>query len=271
MTTKIISTSPIGVFDSGLGGLTVLTSLEKSLPNENFIYFGDTAHVPYGSKSVDTVTRYCKNIMNFFLIHNAKAVVIACNTASAVAYQKLQTSYDIPLFDVVVPSVMHSETISKTRQIGVIGTYSTIFSRAYTRSLAEINSDCSAFEVACPLFVPLIEEGWSDTSVARDIARSYMEPFQNTKMDTLILGCTHYPIMAKTIQSVVGSYVKLVYSGETVERKLFSYLKINRCKNESGASGKTRFYVTDFPQKFDELGSCFLGRKMENVEHISLS
>ena len=132
MTTKPISKSPIGVFDSGLGGLTVLTSLEKILPNESFIYFGDTANVPYGNKSVDTVIRYSRDIMEFFLMHNTKAVVIACNTASAVAYQKLRNSYDIPLFDVVSPSVIHANNISNNRKIGVIGTQGTIFSRAYT-------------------------------------------------------------------------------------------------------------------------------------------
>ena len=263
--------SPIGVFDSGLGGLTVLTSLEKILPNESFIYFGDTAHVPYGSKSVDTVIRYSQDIMEFFMTHNAKAVVIACNTASAVAYPNLRNSYDIPLFDVVIPSVVHSHTISKTRKIGVIGTQSTIYSRAYTQSFSGLDSDCFVFEIACPLFVPLIEEGWSDTAVAKEIARKYLEPFQKTEMDTLILGCTHYPIMAETIQGAVEDHVQLVYSGQTVGRELSSYLEKNSCKNNSGSPGETRFYVTDLPQKFDELGSRFLGRKMDHVKHVSLS
>ena len=271
MITKPISNSPIGIFDSGLGGLTVLTSLEKFLPNESFIYFGDTAHVPYGSKSADTVIRYSRNIVEFFLMYNTKAVVIACNTASAVACEELRNSYDIPLFDVVSPSVMHSTKISKTRKIGVIGTLSTIYSRAYTRSIADINSDCFVDEIACPLFVPLIEEGWSDTRVAREVARIYLEPFKKTKMDTLILGCTHYPIMTKTIQGAVGSHVQLVYSGETVGNKLSTYLEKNKCKNDSKSPDKTKFYVTDFPQKFYELGSRFLGKKMGHIEQVSLS
>ena len=248
----------------------MLTSLEKMLPNESFIYFGDTAHVPYGSKSANMVIHYSQNIMDFFLTHNTKAVVIACNTASAVACQKLQHSYDIPIFDVVEPSVVHSNTISKTRNIGVIGTYSTIHSQAYTRSLTDIKSNCSVVEIACPLFVPLIEEGWSDTSVAMEVARTYLEPFKETKIDTLILGCTHYPIMAKTIQKAVDNHVQLVYSGETVGNKLLIYLKKNNHKNDSKSPSKTRFYVTDFPQKFDELGSRFLKRKMEHVEHVTL-
>ena len=271
MITKPIQKFPIGIFDSGLGGLTVLTYLEKSLPNESFIYFGDTAHVPYGNKSADTVIRYSQRIIEFLLTHNIKAVVIACNTASAVACQKLRNCYDIPIFDVVTPSVMHSNNISITRKIGIIGTRSTINSGAYKQSFSDLESNCTIIEIACPLFVPLIEEGWSDTSAAREIARSYLEPFQGTGMDTLILGCTHYPIMAKTIQEVVENHVQLVYSGKTVGYKLSSYLQKNRSKNDIGSSSETQFYVTDYPLKFDELGSRFLGRKMEHVKHISLS
>ena len=271
MTTKPIAESPIGIFDSGLGGLTVLTSLEKILPNESFIYFGDTAHVPYGNKSVDAVIRYSRLIVEFCMKQNTKAIVIACNTASAVAFRELRISYNIPFFDVVEPSVMHSINISKTRNIGVIGTHSTIHSGAHRRSLEDLRSDCSVFEIACPLFVPLIEEGWANTPVAKEVARSYLDPFQKTEIDTLILGCTHYPIMAKTIQGAVKNHVQLVYSGETVGRKLSTYLKQSSCNNDSGPKGETRFYVTDFPQKFDELGSRFLGRKMEHVEQISLN
>ena len=271
MTTRPSSNSPIGIFDSGLGGLTVLKSLEKILPNESYIYFGDTAHVPYGSKSTNTVIHYSRNIMDFFQTYNTKAVVIACNTASAVAFQDLLASYDVPLFDVVGPSVIHANNISKTRNIGVIGTYSTINSRAYTRSFADIKSDCTAVEIACPLFVPLIEEGWHNTPIAKEVSRSYLEPFQGMNIDTLILGCTHYPIMAKTIQSSINSNVKLVYSGETVGKKLLTYMDNNSCTNNLESGGKTIFYVTDYPQKFDELGSRFLGRKMKNVEHVSLN
>ena len=271
VTTKLIQESPIGVFDSGLGGLTVLKSLEKILPKEFFVYFGDTAHVPYGNKSADAISCYSRNIVDFFLELNAKAVVIACNTASAVAFQELRKSYNIPLFDVVEPSVVHSNYISKTRKIGVIGTHSTVHSKAYTRSLLALNSDCSVVEIACPLFVPLIEEGWSDTPVAHEVAHSYLQTFQDTGMDTLILGCTHYPIMAQTIQGVVNKHVQLVYSGETVGKNLSAFLETNNCKNNSGTPGETQFYVTDYPQKFDELGSRFLGRKLEHVKHLLLT
>jgi len=268
--TNLKSTSPIGVFDSGLGGLTVLTALEKMFPNESFLYFGDTAHVPYGSKSTDTVARYSHDIVDFFLMHNTKAVVIACNTVSAVACKELRKSFNIPLFDVLAPSVAHSNDISKTRSIGVIGTCSTINSGAYTQSFSDLKSDCCVIEIACPLFVPIIEEGWSDTTVAETVANTYLEPFQETEMDTLILGCTHYPIMAKTILGAVKNHVQLVYSGDTVGSKLRTYLKENSYNNDSGSPAETRFYVTDYPQKFDELGSRFLKRNMQHVEHVSL-
>ena len=269
MTTKQVFNSPIGVFDSGLGGLTVLKSLEKILPHESFIYFGDTAHVPYGTKSAETVTQYSRHILEFFLKHKTKAVVIACNTASAVAFRRLQRDYDIPLFDVVSPSVEYSIDITKTRKIGVIGTYSTIHSKAYTEMFKKLGSNCKIYEIPCPLFVPLIEEGWSNRLVAKEVAEIYLRDFINSNIDTLILGCTHYPIMANTIQSVLSNNIQLVYSGETVGHKLLEFLKKNNCENSSGSTS-VKFFVSDFPQKFDKLGSGFLGRELISVQHISL-
>ena len=269
MTTKQVFNSPIGVFDSGLGGLTVLKSLEKILPHESFIYFGDTAHVPYGTKSAETVTQYSRHILEFFLKHKTKAVVIACNTASAVAFRRLQRDYDIPLFDVVSPSVEYSINITKTRKIGVIGTYSTIHSKDYTEMFKKLGSNCKIYEIPCPLFVPIIEEGWSDSAVAKDITEIYLRDFVNSNIDTLILGCTHYPIMANTIQSVLSNNIQLVYSGETVGHRLLEFLLNNNCETSSG-SPSVKFFVSDFPQKFDELGSGFLGRKLHDVQHISL-
>ena len=158
-TIKPSQNSPIGIFDSGLGGLTVLKSLETILPNESFIYFGDTAHVPYGTKSAETVIRYSQHIMDFFQKHETKAVVIACNTASAVAFQHLQSLYNIPLFDVVTPSVEFAINHTKNKNIGVVGTFSTIYSNAYTKMFQKLGSGCNVKEIACPLFVPIIEEG----------------------------------------------------------------------------------------------------------------
>ena len=268
MTNKLSSESPIGIFDSGLGGLTVLKSLRKILPNESFIYLGDTAHVPYGNKSNDTIIRYSKKIFDFFLSKNTKAIVIACNTASAIACKELRNNYNIPIFDVVTPSVEYSNNISITRHIGVIGTNSTINSKAYTQEFEKIKSDCIITEISCPLFVPIIEEGWSQTAIAKNIALKYLHPFNKTKIDTLILGCTHYPIMSHIIQNVINSNIQLVFSGQTVGEKLFSHLEI--CNNNNNKKSDTHFYVTDFPQKFDEIGSQFFGKKLSNVKHIVL-
>jgi len=268
--TKPTPNSPIGVFDSGLGGLTVLKSPEKILPNESFIYFGDTAHVPYGTKSAEMVILYSELIMNFFLKYETKAVVIACNTASAVAFQHLKRNYDIPLFDVVSPSVEYSMKSTKTQKIGVVGTYSTIQSGAYKQMFKQFGDSCSVQEISCPLFVPIIEEGWADTAIAKNIAETYLKELRDYNIDTLILGCTHYPIMANTIQDVLSSHIELIYSGKTVGIKLKEYLKNQNCENSSSTSQSVKYFVTDFPQKFDELGSRFLGRPLNNVTHIPI-
>ena len=270
MITKQTPNSPIGVFDSGLGGLTVLKSLEKILPNESFIYFGDTAHVPYGTKSAEMVTLYSQHIIDFFIKYETKAVVIACNTASAVAFQHLKRNYDIPLFDVVSPSVEYSMKITKTQKIGVVGTYSTIQSGAYKQMFKQFGDFCNVLEISCPLFVPIIEEGWADSAIARDIAEIYLNDFTNSDIDTLILGCTHYPIMANTIQSLLPNQIQLVHSGKSVGQKLAEYLMKKNCESSLDVSRPVQFFVTDYPQKFDELGSRFLGRKLNNVKHISL-
>ncbi|SVB72030.1 uncharacterized protein METZ01_LOCUS224884 [marine metagenome] len=253
-----------------MGGLTVLKSLKNILPGESFIYFGDTAHVPYGNKSADTVIKYSQNILNFFSTYHIKAVVIACNTASAVAYDILQQQYFLPIFDVVSTSVEYTIKQSQTKNIGVIGTTSTINSKAYSQKIRELNEKISVYEVSCPLFVPIIEEGWAETEIAKEIAGIYLHGFEEKNIDSLILGCTHYPIMANTIHSALPNNVKMVFSGETVGLKLSAYLNENGLINTSSFEGTIDFYVSDFPQKFDELGSRFFGEKLNNVEHISL-
>jgi glutamate racemase len=267
---KALKNQPIGIFDSGLGGLTVLKSLQKLLPQESFIYFGDTAHVPYGSKSNNTVKKYSENIMDFFLNYNIKAVIIACNTVSAVAFHNLKNKYNIPIFDVVSPSVEFAFNSSRNKKIGVIGTLSTIESNAYSNRFSEIDVDCLIKEVACPLFVPIIEEGWSNTAVARDIAKIYLNEFNEIKIDTLILGCTHYPIMAKTILNILDKNIKLIYSGEAVGNKVKKFLINKDYINSSTNSQKIEYFVSDFPKKFDELGSRFLGYSLKNVHHINI-
>jgi len=270
VTINLSADSPIGVFDSGLGGLTVLNVLEKILPQESFLYFGDTAHVPYGTKSAKTVTQYSRHILDFFLEQGTKAVVIACNTASAVAYKTLETEYELPIFNVVNPSVEFALSISRTNSIGIIGTTATVQSKAYSQAFRSLKKETTIEEIPCPLFVPLIEEGWSDSSIAKNIAMEYLSPFSSVNIDTLILGCTHYSIMADTILSVIPEHIQLVCSGTTVGEKLRCYLREKGISNKGISSKSTRFFVSDFPQKFDELGSRFLGRHLENVNHVSL-
>ena len=268
MKTKLYPNSPIGVFDSGLGGLTVLKSLIKILPNESFIYFGDTAHVPYGSKSTDTIIKYSQSILNFFTEKNTKAVVIACNTASAVANDILKQQYSMPLFDVVTPSVDLTIKQSKTKQVGIIGTASTIKSKAYSKKFKEKNKKISIYEISCPLFVPLIEEGWDNSPIAKQIANIYLNDFKKQNIDYLILGCTHYPIMANTIKSVLHDNIKMIFSGNAVGIKLFEYLKLNNLMNTSPNKTTIEFYVSDDPQKFNDLGSRFFGTKFNNVQYL---
>lgn len=264
----MINNQPIGVFDSGLGGLTVLKALEKQFPKESFIYFGDTAHVPYGSKSIETIQNYSNQITKFLLKHNVKLIVIACNTASSVASQILRQDFDIPIFEVVSPSVEEAIAHHDEGEIGIIGTQSTISSNSYIQKFKNLAPHIKTKQQACPLFVPLIEENWCNTRTAKEIARIYLEPFITHPVDVLVLGCTHYPMMEKIIQSVVGNSVKLISSGPAVAKVVQKYLIDNKIQSKGPRSES--FFVTDFPQKFDELGSQFLGRHLTNIQHIKL-
>jgi len=260
----------IGVFDSGLGGLTVLKSLETQLPNESFIYFGDTAHVPYGSKSIQTVQNYSNQITQFLLNHNVKIIVIACNTASSVASKLLRNKFDIPIFEVVTPSVKQAISYYRNGKIGIIGTQSTIASNSYVEKIITLSPHIKTVQQACPLFVPLIEENWHKTDIAKDVASIYLKPFTRNHLDALVLGCTHYPIMETIIQSIVGASVKLISSGPAVSKVVKKFLIENNLQNDSTNPKVEAFFVTDLPQKFDELGSQFLGRSLKNVNHIKL-
>jgi len=260
----------IGVFDSGLGGLTVLRVLEKQLPNESFIYFGDTAHVPYGSKSGETVQGYSSQIIQFLLDHDVKLIVIACNTASSVAAQILQEKFDVPIFGVITPSIEQAISYHKGNEIGIIGTQSTIASNSYVEKFTILAPHIKTIQQACPLFVPLIEENWANTDTAKEVASIYLEPFSQHHIDILVLGCTHYPIMESIIQSVMGDSVKLISSGPAVAGTVEKFLMENNLQNDGKNSPTEAFFVTDFPQKFNELGSQFLGRTLTNLHYIKL-
>lgn len=214
------SEKPIGIFDSGIGGLTVVKSLREMLPNETFCYFGDTARVPYGTKSAETIKRYSVEITRFLKSHDVKMIVVACNTVSSVALPPIREQFDGPVLGVVEPGVRAAIQATRSGRIGIIGTKSTIQSGTYQKHLLEKNPSLHISAQACPLFVPIVEEGWENEPITVDIARHYLSPFIEEELDTVILGCTHYPLMAQVIQRVMGAPVKLVSSADEVAREV---------------------------------------------------
>lgn len=262
---------PIGIFDSGLGGISVVRAVMDLLPHEHLIYFGDTARVPYGPKSKDTVVRFAREITHFLIEHDVKMVVVACNTASAVALESLQRQFDIPIVGVIHPGAQAALNYSRKKRIGVIGTMSTIRSEAYSRSVHEVDPRSLVLSQACPLLVPLVEEDWPQDEVISQVLQHYLNPFQEAAVDTLILGCTHYPYLKESIQAVMGPEVKLVDSGEETARVVEGILKQKDLISDSAEDpGKHRFYVSDFPQQFQETASRFLGKPLENLFKVEL-
>lgn len=263
-------TNPVGIFDSGIGGLTVVKELEQILPNENLVYFGDTARVPYGSKSNETVIEYSKQDAKFLLNKNVKMIVVACNTASSVALNDLRKSFDIPIVGMIEPGVKAAINKTKNGKIGVIGTHATINNKAYSKELLKQNKKLKVFEKACPLFVPLAEEGMIDHPATKLIAEEYLSELKKKKVDTLILGCTHYPILSKVIQEVMGNDVVLIDSGKAASSIVESYLQGRGLRNESHQIGKREYYVSDLPQKFKTIANTFLGKPINDLRKIDL-
>jgi glutamate racemase len=261
---------PIGIFDSGLGGLTVFREIEQALPGEDLIYVGDTARVPYGVKSADTVTRYSQEICNFLLRQKVKAIVVACNTASALALPQLKKNYAIPLLGVLEPGVQAALRVSRSGAVGVIGTEGTIQSESYARALKEKHSEIRVDSVACPLFVPLVEEGWIDHEVTRRVAQIYLQPMKRDSIDTLILGCTHYPLLKQVIQETMGQGVNLVDSAWETAQSLKVLLREKNLLKSSAQVGEHRYYSTDAPHKMRVLAKRFLGHELENIQLTDL-
>ncbi len=261
---------PIGVFDSGIGGLTVARSLFEQLPSENIIYLGDTARVPYGTKSRETIILYSIECLKFLLEKKVKLVVVACNTSSAFALSFLQKITKIPVIGVIIPGAESSVKVSKNNKIGVIGTPATIRSEAYKNEILKKNKKAKVFSRSCTLFVQLAEDGWTDNKIAKLVAEEYLNEFNKSGIDTLILGCTHYPILKNTIKKVLGKKITLVDSGEETAKKVKDILIKEAILNPSKKSGKHEFYATDFPLKFKEISERFLGKKITNVKKIKL-
>ena len=260
--------SPIGIFDSGLGGLTVLQSLESHLPNESFVYFGDTARVPYGNKSAEIVIHYSKQIIEFLQNYGVKMIVVACNTSSALALTTLKVNFNLPIFGVIEPSVYLAESVNSSDSVVVLGTRATINSHSYSKMFTEINSAKNIVEKSCSLFVPIIEEGLLSGKITEDIIQYYLSNIKDQKLDQIILGCTHYPILKDGIQNYLGENVNLITSGEALSPVIKQFLIDNNLSATSKIQD-TQFFISDFPQKFHELGSRFLGRELKNISHIS--
>ena len=264
-----MNNAPLGVFDSGIGGLTVARALFERLPRESVIYFGDTARVPYGPKSPDTVRRYSAEILAYLLQRGVKAVVVACNTSTAHALSHLQERSPVPVVGVIEPGARAAVGATKTGIIGVIGTAGTIASGAYERAIKALRPDARVHGQPCPLFVPLVEEGWFEHPAAELIAREYLEPLRRAKVDVLVLGCTHYPLLKPLLARVMGPDVKLVDSAEETATAVARELE----RLDLGANGgghEHRFVVSDDEQHFRKVGVLFLGEKLKQVEVVPL-
>jgi len=249
---------PIGVFDSGLGGLTVLRALRELMPRENLLYYGDTAHVPYGSKSAQTVTRYSLDIAAFLASKHAKLLVVACNTASSLALQALRQAVKIPVLGVISPGAQAAAACTRNRRVGIIGTEATIKSRTYRNEIKKADPRVRVYGLPCPLFVPLVEEGWWDNEIASLTAKTYLAPLRNSGIDTLILGCTHYPVLKPLIQRAMGPKVQLVDSARAMAEQVREKLAETGLQRQRG-KGKTVFYASDDPDRFRRLAKNLLG------------
>lgn len=265
-----LSNLPIGVFDSGLGGLTVVRQLRRLLPNEKILYLGDLAHLPYGTKSTNEIQTRSGECARFLMRRGIKALVIACNSASSVAYPGLAKSLPVPVFDVITPAVEEAITSTQNFRIGVIATYATIESGSYARALKNCSSDAEYFFKPCPLFVSLAEEGWLNDSIALETARKYLTPIKKKRVDTLILGCTHYPLLGKVIRKVMGKKVRLVDSAVPMALKIKRFLTEKDFLNRIARRGKLKIYVTDFVRNFSRIGEAFLGEHLEIVKVVEV-
>jgi len=265
MTAPSKQEKPIGVFDSGIGGLTVVRALIRRFPNENLVYFGDTARVPYGPKSPQVVKEYAAQDTEFLVSHAVKMIVIACNTVSAVALEVVQKHSRVPVIGVIVPGAKKAVEASVGKRVGVIGTLGTIASNAYTNAIRQCDASVTVFPQACPLFVPLAEEGWLTHPATELIAREYLFPLKLNKIDTLVLGCTHYPILEQVIGAQFENRVTLIDSGEATAAEVDALLDANDLRNPSKHKGNVQFFVSDIPHKFTEIGERFLGQKLGRV------
>lgn len=258
---------PIGIFDSGCGGLTVLKEYLEILPNENYIYFGDTARLPYGSKSKETIIEFSKQIVNFLISKNVKMIIIACGTASACAYDVLKDLYDVPIRSIIIPT---AKAVSD-KNVGVIATKGTINSNAWEESIYAFHNDSHVISKACPLFVPLVEEGFANTEVAKSVALEYLDIFKNSNITSLILGCTHYPLLEQTIKTVISNEVQIINIGYYSALDTKEYLESNSMLNLNRALKTIEFYSSDDSETFIEYSKYFGNLATNKVSKIDIT
>ena len=270
---------PIGIFDSGVGGLTVYRALHERLPNERFVYLGDTARVPYGTKSLATVERYAVENSRFLDAHGIKLLVVACNTASALALPAIRAAIKVPVIGVIEPGSRAAVEVAQGENIGVIATEATVRSGAYAKAIATMGATGQVIERACPLFVSLAEEGWANTDVARSVARDYLNDFTSTSLGALVLGCTHYPILRDVISETVGKEVKLIDSGAATARDVEALLDRSELTHEETLAlyqerqlcdDLDHFYVTDAAERFAKVAERFLGSAPSILEAVEI-
>ncbi|GBD38680.1 Glutamate racemase [bacterium HR37] len=263
--------SPIGVFDSGVGGLTVVREILRVLPDENLIYLGDTARVPYGTKSSRTVINYSQSNARFLISKGVKLLVVACNTASAVALPSLRWDFEVPVIGVIEPGVRKAVKTTKRKKIGVIGTQSTIKSNAYKKAIENIAPEIEVYSKACPLFVPLAEEGWLEGEVVELIAGKYLESFKECGIDVLILGCTHYPLLKPVIKKVMGPEIELIDSATETALEIRRVLLENGlARTEANSPVLREFYLTDVSESFIRIAERFLGSRITQIELVDI-
>jgi glutamate racemase len=265
-----LSWKAIGIFDSGVGGLTVLSEIMKVMPQEDTIYLGDTARVPYGTKSPETVVRFARQITSFLVNRDIKLLVVACNTASAVSLDELKAEFPIPIVGVIEPGAHRAASVTTSGRVGVIGTAGTIRSSAYTKAIKRINPDIEVITAECPMFVPLAEEGWVDNEVARLTASIYLKGLRDRGVDTLVLGCTHYPLLKGIISEAMGEGVTLVDSAAETARVVKGILEANGAVRPVHEKGNHHYFVTDVPAGFIRVGNRFLGGILGDVYQVSL-
>lgn len=258
---------PIGVFDSGMGGLTVLREIAAALPSHDTIYLGDTARVPYGVRSAETIRRYARENAEFLLLQGISVLVVACNTATAVALEDLRERMPVPVFGVVEPGAKRAAAVAPRGNILVLATEATTRSKAYERAIHAHSPAATVVGRACPLFVPLAEEGWIDNDVARTAARTYLAELAETRIDAAVLGCTHYPLLRETIAAALGGAVPLIDSARSTAEDVAAAVRGTPAGN---GSARRRFFVTDAPERFATVGSRFLGAPIDGVEHVDV-